>query len=88
MTEKRKQQLAELQALPLPYQFFIKDEQAHLRVCLCRECILELKHEYNPWIDDKGKKIPLENIETFEVPITQCYNYLATQDKLTPKKKK
>lgn len=42
---------------------------------LCKGCIEDLK-EYNPYVDDNGVTLPLNELTINEVPIKQCDNYL------------
>lgn len=42
---------------------------------LCKGCIEDLK-EYNPYVDDNGVLIPLNELTINEVPLEQCDNYL------------
>lgn len=61
-----------------PYEKFVKNRKTHVRLCLCKGCIDDLD-EYNPYVDDDGKQIPRENIETIEVSQKLCYNTLITK---------
>lgn len=40
---------------------------------LCKGCIEDLK-EYNPYIDDNGNTIPIEDMEIIETDIKHCEN--------------
>lgn len=42
---------------------------------LCKGCIEDLK-EYNPYIDDNGVTLSLNELTINEVPLEQCDNYL------------
>lgn len=45
-----------------------------LHVCLCSECAQDLK-TYNPYVDESGKPLSLDEIEVEEVIREKCKNY-------------
>lgn len=45
-----------------------------LTVHLCEGCINNLK-EYNPYVDENGNEIPMEELEIKKVSQEKCDNY-------------
>jgi hypothetical protein len=45
-----------------------------IKIKLCKGCINDLK-DYNPYIDDKGRTIPLDELDIIEVNLKDCDNY-------------
>ena len=45
-----------------------------LKVKLCKGCIEDLKH-YNPYIDENGNPVSIDELDIEEVSMKKCENY-------------
>ena len=56
------------------------EEKERYKIHLCKGCINEL-NEYNPYIDDKGNTIPVNQLDIEVVSKEQCDNFKLTKTK-------